>query len=66
MLILVFPSELNMIRLTISKGTKISAGEKAKGPVPQPNVLKNYSSFMEGVVNHGWWISEYSVSIRSK
>ena len=40
--------------------------KKAKGLVPQPNVLKNYSFFMGGADKHEWWICKYSLSIRSK
>ena len=40
--------------------------KKAKGPVPQPNVLYSYNKNMGGVDKHDWLVGKYSVGIQEK
>ena len=39
---------------------------KAKGDVPQPNVLNNYNAYMGGVDHHDWLAGKYATSLRGK
>lgn len=40
--------------------------EKAKVRVPQPNVLKNYNTYMGGVDHHDWLLGKYKTNVRGK
>ena len=55
-----------MIRLNQCKRYWDISGWKGEGSGASTKHIENYSSFMGGVDKHEWWISKYSVSIRSK
>lgn len=40
--------------------------EKAEVKVPQPDIVKNYTSYMGGVDHHDWLLGKYCIRIRGK
>lgn len=39
---------------------------RAKRAIPQPQLLKNYNSWMGGVDQHDWFVGKYATKIRAK